>query len=756
MTKKIVITGTVQGVGFRPFVYNLAKSLSLKGTVSNTSQGVVIYVNISNDEELKNFIKNINEKKPVNSKIDNIYIEDVRNKVFNDFKIIISKNSSKKSALIPPDIAICKDCISDIFDKSNRRYLYPFTNCINCGPRFSVTEKIPYDRKNTSMNSFKMCRECLSEYNDPKDRRFHAQPNACHVCGPKTWVVYKDKKVNGIKAIDFIVDKIIEGEVVLIKGLGGFHIACDAFNCKSVEKIRKIKKREFKPFAVMFGNVFQIEKYLYISEKELEVLNSSISPIVMLKKKDYKNFEYVAPYLDCVGVMIPYTPLHLIIFKKLMEKGFLNPLVMTSGNFKDEPIVKDNYEAISKFNKLAVLCHNREIINRVDDSVGFVDENNVFRLIRRSRGYVPNPIKLSFSFGKELFACGGDLKNSFAFLRGSDIFLSQYIGDLDTHENATHYKNTFNNMKKLYDFKPTVMICDMHPFYRSSFVAASSFNIGKKIYVQHHIAHIYSVMAEYNLYDNIIGVSFDGTGYGMDGNIWGGEFFIVKDKKVTRISHIENFLLFGGDSSIKNIWKSFVSVFKDKKDFIFKVLKDKVKKEEMELVLRSINRGINGIYSSSCGRLFDAFSVLVTGKTYSDFEAEGPMRMETFIIKDFLESYKFSIEKHNGKYILKYSNFLNDVIYDYKHCREKISTKFHNSVINIIVDMCNILRKEYSINNVVLSGGVFQNRYILNGVIRNLSILDFKVYSNRLVPVNDGGISLGQIYWSVCKHEFID
>ncbi|MCX7905369.1 MAG: carbamoyltransferase HypF [Elusimicrobiales bacterium] len=755
MTKKIIITGTVQGVGFRPFIYNLAKSLNLKGTVSNTSQGVLIYVNVSNDEELRNFIKNINEKKPVNSKIDNIYIENVKNKVFNDFEIIISKNSSKKSALIPPDLAICKDCVSDIVDKSNRRYLYPFTNCTNCGPRFSITEKIPYDRKNTSMGIFRMCGKCLDEYNDPNNRRFHAQPNACPVCGPEVWVVWKGKKVNGIKAIDFIVEKVVEGEVVLIKGLGGFHIACDAFNYKSVEKVRKIKKREFKPFAVMFGDLFEIDKYLELNSQESEILTSSVSPIVMLKKKDYKNFEYVSPKLDCVGVMIPYTPLHLIIFKKLREKGFFNPLVMTSGNFKDEPIITDNEEALSKFNKLAVLCHDREIINRVDDSIGFVDETNIFRLIRRSRGYVPSPIKLSYSCNKEVFACGGDLKNSFAFLRGEDVFLSQYIGDLDTQENAVYYKNTFNNIKKLYDFKPTVMICDMHPLYRSSFIASNNFNIAKKIYVQHHIAHIYSVMAEYNLYDNLIGISFDGTGYGMDGNIWGGEFFILKNKKITRISHLENFFIFGGDSSIKDIWKSFVSVFSDREDFIFRVLKGKVNEEKIKLVLKSLNKKINGFYSSSCGRLFDAFSVVVTGKTYSDFEAEGPMRMETFLIKDLLESYKFSIEKYNGKYILRYSNFLDEVIYDYEYYREKISTKFHNSIINVIVDMCNILRKEYSINNVVLSGGVFQNRYILNGVIKNLSIFGFKVYSNRLVPLNDGGISLGQIYWSICNHSFI-
>lgn len=754
MTKKIIITGVVQGVGFRPFIYNIANSLHLKGNVSNTSEGVIIYVNIDNESKLKKFIDEIRGKKPPNSKIDEIKIEDYKDLKFDKFEIITSSITFKNTAKIPADLAICKDCIDDISNPLNKRYLYPFTNCTNCGPRFTITEKIPYDRKNTSMKHFKMCKSCNEEYHNPSDRRFHAQPNACNICGPEVWVIFKNKKIIGIDAIDFIAERIIKGDVVVIKGLGGFHMACDAFNKGSVKKIRMIKKREFKPLAIMVEDFYDIEEFVYIDNSEIDILKSSVAPIVMLRKKDKRVFEYVAPGLDCVGVMIAYTPLHKILFLRLKSKGFKNPLVMTSGNFKDEPIIKDNDEAYKSFKELSILYHNRDIVNRIDDSVGFIDINKTFRVIRRARGYVPDTIRISKSSSKEMFAVGGDLKNSFAFLRGCDVFMSQYIGDLDNINNINYYKDTFINIKKLYGFKPEVMILDMHPLYRSSQIALE-FGIKKRIYVQHHVAHIYSVMAEYGFDNDVIGVSFDGTGYGIDGKIWGGEVFVVKNEKIFRAAKIEDFFIIGGDSSVKDIWKSFISIFCGKNEFIKKVLKGKVKKNHIEIVDSSIKKKINGIYTSSCGRLFDAISVIVSGRVKADFEAEGPMRMESLIRYDINDYYKFKIEKSDGKYIMRFSNFLDDIILDYYNLNDNIATKFHNSIINLIFDIVVLLSKEYSIKRVVLSGGVFQNRYILNNVFARLQSSSLDVYSNINVPVNDGGIALGQLYFTVCGHEFI-
>lgn len=753
MTKRIIITGIVQGVGFRPFIYNLARSLGLKGTVANTSEGVVIFVNVEDKNQLNRFIDEIKTKKPPSSRIDSIMVEDQPDRVFKSFEIITSSWSDKKIAKIPADLAICRECIDDISDPANRRFLYPFTNCTNCGPRFTITKKIPYDRKNTSMNLFKMCRDCNEEYNDPQDRRFHAQPNACSICGPTVWVEEKVRRIEGVEAIDLIAKRIAKGDVVLIKGLGGFHMACDAFNRESVFKIREIKKREFKPLAIMVEDLKDIEEFVLISEKERSILTSPIAPIVMLKKKHKKIFEYVAPGLGYVGVMIAYTPLHKVLFMRLKRLGFKNPLVMTSGNLKDHPIIKDNDEAKMVFKGVPILYHNREIINRVDDSVGFVDRNNEFRLIRRARGYVPNPIRISKPSKKEIFAAGGDLKNTFAFLRGDEVFVSQYIGDLDNPETASYYRDAFYSMKRLYGFEPQVLITDMHPLYRSSQIV-QEFRIKKCFQVQHHLAHIYSVMAEYRIEDKVIGVSFDGTGYGFDGRIWGGEFFVVKEGRVFRAAKLDDFFIVGGDSSIKEIWKSFLSVFFGKEEFIKDVIGRDIEKKKIDVLLKAIDRKVNGVYSSSCGRLFDAVSVVVTGKMRADFEAEGPMRMEAMVVDGRDGSYRFTIDKDGERYVLRYGDFLDDIIKDYPN-RFTIAKKFHNAVVDIIVEVVSLLSKEYSIKKVVLSGGVFQNRYILDKVFTYLQDMSFEVYSNKEVPVNDGGIALGQIYFVISGDRFI-
>ncbi|MEF3280867.1 MAG: carbamoyltransferase HypF [Elusimicrobiota bacterium] len=750
-TRKILINGIVQGVGFRPFIYSLAKKNKINGYISNTPDGVVIEINAS-DEKLKEFIDDIKNKKPPQSKIESIEVLEVESKKFSSFKIRKSVSGSTTTTLIPSDLAICSDCIKDILDPENRRYLYPFTNCTNCGPRFSIIKKIPYDRKYTTMSCFKMCSKCKNEYENPLDRRFHAQPNACARCGPEVWTLNNGKKIYGDEAIDFIVDKIILKEIVLIKGLGGFHIACDAFNENAVRLLRNIKKRDFKPFAIMVDEVDDILKMVYMTQVEKELLVSSKAPIVMLRKKT-KDFEFVAPQIDSVGVMIAYTPLHKIIFRKLKEKGFLNPLVMTSGNLKDEPLIKDNEKAKKMFGGLSILYHNRDIHNRIDDSVCFVDDFNKIRLIRRARGFVPEPIKLKTEYNNTIFAAGADIKNSFAFYRPKEVIMSQYIGDLEIDENRSFYIRTYNNMKNLFKFKPEIALCDMHPDYYSKQIT-ESFGIKKTFYLQHHIAHIFSVMAENNLTDNVIGVAFDGTGYGLDGNIWGGEFFIVKNKKVSRVAHFDYFKLPGGDLVTKQIWRTMASLFYKKQDFVNEFLKEKIDKSQIDIVFKMIDKNINSPLSSSAGRIFDAISVIATGDVFASFEAEGPMKIEKLAYEYTERGYRFDIVNEKNGYKILLDSVIDEIIKDFKTGNNKtISAKFHIGVVDLICNLSLIISREHNIKDICLSGGVFQNRFLVNKLQTRMLKSGLNLYINSLVPSNDGGISLGQIYYHLIMSE---
>lgn len=751
-TKRIVINGVVQGVGFRPFVYKIARQLGVYGFVLNSSKGVIIEIT-SSDEKIEKFIKELKEKKPPHSEISKIDVMDLKFKKFKEFKILKSSNDSNIVTSIPSDLAVCDDCIKDIFDENNRRFLYPFTNCTNCGPRFSIIEKIPYDRKYTTMKKFRMCADCKAEYEEPSDRRFHAQPNACSLCGPRVWVVSSQLKIIKKGWLDYIVKRIKGGNIVLIKGLGGFHISCDAFNQKAVSELRVIKKRDFKPFAVMVDDIKYLSDYLYINEEEKKLLHSPKAPIVMLRKKENKLFEFVAPLIDSVGVMMAYTPLHRIIFKDLRDAGFKSPLVMTSGNFKDEPIIKENDEAMEKFSGFDILLHNRDIKNRIDDSVVFLDEKSNIRLIRRARGYVPDSIKINSDIDLNIFASGADIKNVFGFYRKGEVILSQYIGDLEIKENRDFFVNSYKNIKKLFGLNFDFAVIDMHPSYYSSELT-KKFKIKNIIQVQHHISHIYSVMAENNLKDNVIGVSFDGTGYGLDGNIWGGEFFLMKNKEIKRVAHFDYIPLCGGDIVTKEIWRSFASLFYRRRDFVYDFLKSKVDKKTIDIVFKMMDKKINSPLSSAVGRIFDAVSVIVTGDVMSEFEASGPMKMENMAYKT-KDSYKFDILNDSGTYIIKSDSIIDDIITDYKNGKKNfISAKFHNSLLNIIKYLCVILSEEYSIYNICFSGGVFQNRFLVNS-INNVFDKRYRIFLNSKVPSNDGGIALGQIYYAIRTDKII-
>ena len=752
--KKIIIKGIVQGVGFRPFVWKLAKSNNIKGAVKNTTEGVIIEA-YGEESDLKKFIYELKRKKPKASRIDYFDVLNSKEKKFSDFKIEKSSLSKKTGALIPADLAICDKCVKDIENTKNRRYEYPFTNCTDCGPRFTIVEKVPYDRPFTTMKKFKMCDDCFEEYNDPQDRRFHAQPNACPICGPEVFLWEKGKiTFRSNQAIEKLCSYLIKGKIAVIKGLGGFHIACDSMNHFAIAKLRKFKDRPFKPFAVMCDDLKYLDNYLYISRKERELLYSSKAPIVRLKKKNISFFDEVSPNLDSLGVMIPYTPLHKIIFKKLREKNFIRPLIMTSANLRDEPIVKDNEEAIEIFKQMdCILLHNRDIHNRIDDSLSFIDGLGNERIIRRARGYVPESFSLAKKSDKEIFAVGADIKNSFSIFRRNELYLSQYIGDLDDLLNLKFLKETYLKMKKLLSINPKIALADLHPLYRSSQFAKETGL--KTFFIQHHIAHFFSVMAEYSIKEDAIGVIFDGTGYGLDGNIWGGEFFIYNKGEVCRKAKLKYFLMPGGEICVNEPYRLVLSL--DSNLEITKNIFPSIAGEKRKIINKMLVNKLNCSTTSSMGRLFDAFSSLILNKPFSTYEAQLPMELESAFRIFKTDGYNFYINKKDSGYEIDYLEAFKEVLADKKAGKSiaLMSYKFHIGVANVVVRMCKIIRDETKINTVCLSGGCFQNSVLIEQINEKLKDFNFKVLINSQIPTNDGGISVGQIYYHLLKAKIL-
>lgn len=744
--RKIEIRGTVQGVGFRPFVLRCAIKNKITGFVGNSPKGVFIEAR-GEIKDIERFINDIKNNKPPASIINSLVVEKSSNKNFQDFKIVKSENSGKAFASVPADLAICKSCIEDIEDPSNRRFEYPFTNCTNCGPRFTIIKKIPYDRPYTTMEKFKMCKECLSEYKNPLDRRFHAQPNACQTCGPEVFLTVRGKVVaENNMAIDKLAEIILKGGLVAIKGLGGFHLSCDAENESAVKKLREFKARPKKPFAVMTDSLEGLDKYLHISQKEKDILVSSRAPIVAIKKRKNCFFNLVAPGLSTIGIMIAYTPLHRIILKKLREKGFKGLLIMTSGNLRDEPITKDNESAISLFAKFdAILLHNRDIHNRIDDSLVSVDHLGRERVFRRARGYVPNPFTLPLKCKKDIFAAGADIKNSFALTRGSELFISQYIGDLDDSANADFFRETYKKMKAMLLIKPKEAVADLHPNYRSVSLAKET---GLKLYrVEHHIAHFFSVMAEHSLNEDAIGITLDGTGYGLDGKIWGGEFFVYKDKKIFRKAKLADFKLPGGEICINAPYRALLGLLHsfDIKDYRYVPGKSK----DIEIINRMLEKNFNCVETSSMGRLFDAFSALILDKPFAGYEAQLPMELESVFSKESIKGYPFYYEERDGIIEIFSDKAIMEVLKD-KKLKKSISlmsSKFHIGLADVCAKVAIKISQDYGIRTFCLSGGCFQNAIFTKLLKDRLRLPKFKVYSNDLIPTNDGGISAGQIYF---------
>jgi hydrogenase maturation protein HypF len=742
--RRLEVNGIVQGVGFRPFVYNLARRYQLKGEVANTSSGVSIHIE-GPPEQIRSFERDLAEKSPPLAYVVEISSRPESVKKYSDFRIVKSKDQVLMSTLISPDVSICEDCLRELFDPEDRRYLYPFINCTNCGPRYTIIDDIPYDRPKTSMRHFKMCAACQAEYDDPTDRRFHAQPNACAACGPQVSLYDNHRKlVDADDPIQKAAEFIRQGKIVAVKGLGGYHLAADAENSEAVIRLRNRKMREEKPFAVMSEDLQRIRQFARIDHEAQKLLTSIQRPIVLLPKKTPNPIaEEVAPRNRYWGVMLPYTPLHYL----LLKHGFI-ALVMTSANLSEEPIAIDNDDAFARLADIAdyFLIHNRQIYLRSDDSI-VRNTAGQTRYIRRSRGFVPIPLFLNRTV-PPILACGAELKNTICITKGDKAFLSQHIGDLENMDTLDFFKQTVAHLQRILEVRPEIIACDMHPDYLSSRYAAEQQGI-RKVEVQHHHAHIVSCLAENKLEGAVIGLSFDGTGYGSDGAIWGGEVLIAEAKQFKRFAHLAYVSMPGSAAAIKEPWRMAISYLYDAFGENFRELGLPVLKEieapRLKVIVEMILKGVNSPQTSSLGRLFDGVAAIAGIRHRVNFEGQAAMELEMLAAGDARSIYDYQWAPEDPIKILP-APIIRGVVQDVQDGLgiAEISTKFHRTLIALFAEVCTAVRRDAELNRVVLSGGCFQNAILLTGLIRELESRDFEVFSHWQAPCNDGGIALGQ------------
>ena len=746
--KRIHITGVVQGVGFRPFVYGLATRYGLPGWVRNTSAGVDIEVDGPRDV-LRQFVTALSTDAPPLATIDSMAVADIAGHGFRAFEIRPSIARPADFMPISPDIALCDDCRRELFDPGDRRYRYPFINCTHCGPRFTIIKDIPYDRPATTMANFVLCEDCAKEYADPLNRRFHAQPVACPVCGPKVWLVDKETGQQGESAIEEVCRRLAQGQIAAIKGLGGFHLACDATNDAAVRTLRERKGRVDKPFALMAANVAAIESFCEVTPAERQRLESHAKPIVLLRRKANSSISaQVAPGQSTLGVMLPYTPLHELL---LHPSAFiLPPLVMTSGNFSEEPIATDNADALHRLAPLAdvFLLHDRDIHLRCDDSVVRVFDGHELP-IRRSRGYAPYPVKLPFAV-PSILAVGGELKNTFCVTRASYAFLSQHIGDLENFETLRSFEDGLDHFERLFRIQPEVIAYDLHPDYRATRYALDRAEKQglRAIGVQHHHAHIAACLAENGLSGErpVIGVAFDGTGYGSDGAIWGGEFLVADYRGFERAAHLDNVPLPGGDAATKHVYRSALSYLQqagvewtDDLAPVSHARRATPHADTLNILAHQIRSGVNSPLTSSVGRLFDAVASICGVRQTVNYEGQAAIEFEA--LADQHESGAYPFEGRVNAAAL-----IRAVVADVRSGVPTpiISARFHNGLAAMVRSVCEAIRHERGLHEVALSGGVWQNVTLLSKTLAQLRSADFTVYSHRRVPPNDGGLALGQ------------
>ncbi len=745
-TYLIEVKGLVQGVGFRPFIYRLANEYKMQGWVRNTNENVLICINSKEDVFLK-FVSDITKKAPPASGIASIEYQVIETQECYDFRIIRSRDISEEITEVSPDIAVCEDCLNDM-QSQEHRINYPLINCTNCGPRFTIIRELPYDRANTTMAGFGMCERCGTEYEDPGDRRFHAQPVACNNCGPEYELIVKGDHIRGISNIinktAYLID---DGKIVAIKGQGGFHLACDALREEAVASLRKSKFREGKPFAVMFRDSEVLKEFAVVGSSEEKELKSWRRPIVILKAKRPLAYS-VSAGLNTIGCMLPYMPFHYQLFNRLKTPV----IVLTSGNLTDDPIIINKEKAIKVLEPVTngILDYNRDIYNRTDDSVMMVIDD-IPRMLRRSRGYVPNPVRVTLDVDG-ILATGAELVNCFCLGRRKDAILSQHIGDLKNYETYAFYIETLEHFKKIFRLKPELIAYDMHPDYLSTRYATGTGIKG--IAVQHHHAHIASVMAEHGLDEKVIGISFDGTGFGDDGNIWGSEFLVCDLADYIRYTHFEYKKMPGGDAVTNEPWRMAVSYLYSLTgegfvDMNLPFLRN-IDSENLKIILRMLKDNLNTPLTSGAGRLFDAVAALLNICTQSAFHAEAPMRLESAITEGVIEYYPYTSDSD-----LVFNETIRSIIEDIQKGIPEgiVSAKFHNTIIHVVETTVKKIRQETDLNKVVLSGGTFQNRYLLSKLEPALNNSGFKVYANSRVPSNDGGIALGQLIIAARRRE---
>jgi hydrogenase maturation protein HypF len=746
---RVTIRGAVQGVGFRPFVYRLAAEMRLPGWVSNSPQGVFVEVEGSPDT-LRTFLLRLHDERPPRASIQSLESSFLPPLGLGAFEIRPSDGAGERTALILPDIATCADCLREIFDSADRRYLYPFTNCTNCGPRFSILQALPYDRPNTTMAQFAMCEACAAEYENPRDRRFHAQPNACPACGPhlEFWDRRGAKLATHGQAMRDAVDAIRSGQILAVKGLGGFHLIVDARNEEAVRRLRTRKHREEKSLAIMAPYVEWIKALCEVSPLEERLLSSPETPIVLLRRRRQSReatgpvAHSVAPGNPDLGIMLPYTPLHHILLRELAI-----PVVATSGNLSDEPICTDEGEAVLRLGELAdfFLAHDRTIARHVDDSVARVLLGRE-QVLRRARGYAPLPIRVDRPL-PPLLAVGAHLKNAVAVAKGADVFVSQHIGDLETLQAFGAFRRVCEDLTRLYEIQPRAVACDRHPDYLSTRHAAAT---GLPLVpVQHHYAHALACMAENGLEAPALAVSWDGTGYGVDGTVWGGEFLRIGGTGFDRVAHLRPFPLPGGEQAIKEPRRTAVGL-------LYELLGDDVvtrddlapvrsfSPRERALLARTLARRLNAPLTSSAGRLFDAVAALLGVRLITHFEGQAAMELE-WALHDVAtdESYPFRIEPKDSSMVVDWEPLIRSLLTDFDSAVPVafVSARFHNALAEMIVAVAERVGDEH----VALTGGCFQNRYLTERVVRRLSEAGFSPHWHQRVPPNDGGIALGQI-----------
>ena len=747
---RVSVTGVVQGVGFRPFVYRVASENNLLGWVNNTSGGVEIEVD-GEAAAVEALLHALRHEAPPQSRVKTVDVEYGDPAGFTSFDIRHSEVQSGRFQLVSPDIATCPDCRRELFDPADRRYRYPFLNCTNCGPRFTIIEDIPYDRPLTTMKDFPLCPKCRAEYEDPLDRRFHAQPNACPVCGPELDLT--DKQGQSLATGD-VVGKaaafLASGKILAIKGLGGFHLACDATNPAAVQTLRARKRRVAKPFAVMIESMEQTALHCSMSEVEAELLNSSQCPIVVVPwNRETSNIcDCVAPNLNYMGVMLPYTPLHHLL---LAQAG--RPLVMTSGNLSEEPIAKDNDEALARLGSIAdfFVLHNRDILSRYDDSVFVADPTPV--PLRRARGYAPYPITLPGK-GRQVLACGAEEKNTFCLTRENYAFLSQHIGDMENLESLDHFEATIDLYKKMFRVEPELVAYDMHPEYLSTKYALEL--IDKTglpgIAVQHHHAHIASCLVDNGHRGPVIGVALDGTGYGPDGHIWGGEFLVADCRGFERVGHLEYVAMPGGAAAIRRPYRMALgylyTLFGPDVELDGLPLA-KVPESERRIIASQVAGGLNSPLTSSAGRLFDAVSALAGVRQVADYQAQAAIELEMLAsgldLRATRKPYGFSMDG-SSPVVVRLGPLLDGMLTDARGGggAAAMGWRFHWTMAHIILAVCTRVSDEGGPRVVALSGGCFQNRLLTTLTVPLLTEAGFEVLLHGKVPCNDGAIALGQ------------